>query len=105
MKKRIFSFLLTLTLILTVIPMAVSAANDEAKIGSVLYATLGDAITAAKDGDTVEVLKNCNFAGMTISKNITVKGADGLTEKPLITVGASIVPDANASLPPPPSCG
>lgn len=98
MKNRIFSFLLTLTLILTVIPMAVSAANDEAKIGSVLYATLGDAITAAKDGETVEVLKNCNFAGMTISKNITVKGAAGLTEKPLITVGASIVPGANATL-------
>lgn len=98
MKNRIFSFLLTLTLILTVIPMAVSAANDEAKIGSVLYATLGDAITAAKDGDTVEVLKNCNFAGMKISKNITVKGADGLTEKPLITLTGSIVPGKDALL-------
>lgn len=98
MKNRIFSFLLTLTLILTVIPMAVSAANDEAKIGSVLYATLGDAITAAKDGDTVEVLKNCNFAGMKISKNITVKGADGLAEKPLITLTGSIVPGKDALL-------
>ena len=98
MKNRIFSFLLTLTLILTVIPMAVSAANDEAKIGSVLYATLGDAITAAKDGDTVEVLKNCNFAGMKISKNITVKGANGLAEKPLITLTGSIVPGKDALL-------
>lgn len=98
MKNRIFSFLLTLILILTVIPMAVSAANDEAKIGSVLYATLGDAITAAKDGDTVEVLKNCNFAGMTISKNITVKGAAGLAEKPLITLTGSIVPGKDALL-------
>lgn len=98
MKNRIFSFLLTLTLILTVIPMAVSAANDEAKIGSVLYATLGDAITAAKDGETVEVLKNCNFAGMKISKNITVKGADGLAEKPLITLTGSIVPGKDALL-------
>ena len=98
MKNRIFSFLLALTLILTVLPMAVSAADDEAKIGSVLYATLGEAIADANDGDTVEVLKNCNFVGMTISKNITVKGADGLVEKPLITVGASIVPGANATL-------
>ena len=98
MKNRIFSFLLTLTLILTVIPMAVSAANDEAKIGSVPYATLGEAITAAKDGDTVEVLKNCNFAGMKNSKNITVKGADGLAEKPLITLTGSIVPGKDASL-------
>ncbi len=98
MKNRIFSFLLTLTLILTVIPMAVSAADDEAKIGSALYATLGEAITAAKDGETVEVLKNCNFAGMTISKNITVKGADGLDEKPLITLTGSIVPGKDAAL-------
>lgn len=98
MKNRIFSFLLTLILILTVIPMAVSAANDEAKIGSVLYATLGDAITAAKDGDTVEVLKNCSSAGMKISKNITVKGADGLAEKPLITLTGSIVPGKDALL-------
>ncbi len=98
MKNRIFSFLLTLTLILTVIPMAVSAANDEAKIGSVPYATLGEAITAANDGETVEVLKNCNFAGMTISKNITVKGADGLAEKPLITLTGSIVPGKDALL-------
>ena len=98
MKNRIFIFLLTLTLILTVIPMAVSAANDEAKIGSVLYATLGDAITAAKDGETVEVLKNCSFAGMKISKNITVKGADGLAEKPLITLTGSIVPGKDALL-------
>ena len=98
MKKQIFSFLLALTLILTVIPMAVSAADDEAKIGSVLYATLGEAITAAKDGDTVEVLKNCSFAGMTISKNITVKGAAGLDEKPLITLTGSIVPGKDALL-------
>lgn len=98
MKNRIFSFLLTLTLILTVIPMAVSAADDEAKIGSALYATLGEAITAAKDGETVEVLKNCSFAGMKISKNITVKGADGLAEKPLITLTGSIVPGKDALL-------
>lgn len=98
MKNRIFSFLLALTLILTVIPMAVSAADDEAKIGSVLYATLGEAITAAQDGDTVEVLKNCSFAGMTISKNITVKGAAGLAEKPLITLTGSIVPGKGALL-------
>ena len=98
MKNRIFSFLLALTLILTVIPMAVSAADDEAKIGSVLYATLGEAITAAQDGETVEVLKNCSFAGMTISKNITVKGAAGLDEKPLITLTGSIVPGKDALL-------
>lgn len=53
MKNRIFSFLLTLTLILTVIPMAVSAANDEAKIGSVLYATLGGHSLLTTCGNTM----------------------------------------------------
>lgn len=98
MKKQIFSFLLALTLILTVIPVAVSAADDEAKIGTTQYATLGEALTAAKDGDTVEVLKDCNFAGMTVSKNITVKGIGGVEPKPKVTVKASIVPGTNAKL-------
>ncbi len=98
MKKQIFSFLLALTLILTVIPVAVSAANEEARIGTTLYATLGEAMNAAKDGDTVEVLKDCNFAGMTVSKNITVKGMDGLEPKPMITLAASMVPGKDTSL-------
>lgn len=98
MKKQIFSFLLALTLILTVIPVAVSAADEEARIGTTLYATLGEALTAAKDGDTVEVLKDCNFAGMTVSKNITVKGIGGVEPKPKVTVKASIVPGTNAKL-------
>lgn len=84
MKKQIFSFLLALTLILTVIPVAVSAADEEARIGTTLYATLGEAINAAEDGDTVEVLKDCNFKGMTISKNITVKGIGGVEPKPKV---------------------
>lgn len=98
MKKQIFSFLLALTLILTVIPVAVSAADDEAKIGTTQYATLGEAMNAAKDGDVVEVLKDCNFAGMTVSKNITVKGMDGLEPKPMITLAASMVPGKDTSL-------
>ena len=98
MKKQIFSFLLALTLILTVIPVAVSAADEEARIGTTLYATLGEAINAAEDGDTVEVLKDCNFKGMTISKNITVKGIGGVEPKPKVTVEASIVPGTNAKL-------
>ena len=98
MKKQIFSFLLALTLILTVIPVAVSAADEEARIGTTLYETLDQALTAAEDGNTVEVLKDCDFAGMTITKNITVKGIDGMEPKPKVTVKASIVPGTNAKL-------
>ena len=99
MKKQIFSFLLALTLILTVIPVAVSAADEEARIGSTLYATLDQALTDAKDGDTVEVLKDCKSKGMTISKNITVKGMDGLETKPMVTFESSQKPTESGMVP------
>lgn len=99
MKKQIFSFLLALTLILTVIPVAVSAANEEARIGTTLYATLDQALTAAKDGDIVEVLKDCKSKGMTISKNITVKGMDGLETKPMVTFESTQKPAESGMVP------
>lgn len=99
MKKQIFSFLLALTLILTVIPVAVSAAGYEAKIGSVQYDTLDQALTAAKDGDIVEVLKDCKSKGMTITKNITVKGMDGLEPKPMVTFESTQKPAESGMVP------
>ena len=99
MKKQIFSFLLALTLILTVIPVAVSAADDEAKIGTTLYATLDQALTAAEDNDIVEVLKDCKSKGMTITKNITVKGMDGLEPKPMVTIESTQEPPKSGMVP------
>ena len=99
MKKQIFSFLLALTLILTVIPVAVSAADEEARIGSTLYATLDQALTAAKDGDIVEVLKDCKSKGMTITKNIIVKGMDGLEPKPMVTIESTQEPPKSGMVP------
>ena len=99
MKKQIFSFLLALTLILTVIPVAVSAADEEARIGSTLYATLDQALTAAEGGDVVEVLKDCKSKGMTITKNITVKGMDGLEPKPMVTIESTQEPPKSGMVP------
>ena len=99
MKKQIFSFLLALTLILTVIPVAVSAADEEARIGSTLYATLDQALTAAEGGDVVEVLKDCKSKGMTITKNITVKGMDGLEPKPMVTFESTQKPAESGMVP------
>ena len=45
------------------------------------YKTLDDAVAAATDGATIEVLTNCTTtAGMNLSKNLTIKGkgADGV---------------------------
>lgn len=98
MKKQIFSFLLVLAMLLTWIPLTVSAVDHEAKIGDTMYETLGEALAAAQNGDVVKVLKACSFAGATLSNNITVKAADGLEEQPLITLTGSIVPGKDAVL-------
>ncbi|HBF15047.1 MAG TPA: hypothetical protein DDW30_05085 [Clostridiales bacterium] len=98
MKKQIFSFLLVLAMLLTWIPLTVSAADYVAKIGDTMYATLDEALAAAQDGDVVEVLKSCSLAGTTISKSITVKAMDGLEEKPQITLASSIVPGKDTAL-------
>ena len=58
----------------------VADVNDVAKIGDTTYDTLDEAITAAADGNTIEVLANCETEGMNLSKNLTIKGkgADGV---------------------------
>ncbi len=58
----------------------VADVNAVAKIGDTTYDTLDKAITAAADGNTIEVLANCETEGMNLSKNLTIKGkgADGV---------------------------
>ena len=58
----------------------VADVNAVAKIGDTTYDTLDEAITAAADGNTIEVLANCETEGMNLSKNLTIKGkgADGV---------------------------
>ena len=52
----------------------VADVNAVAKIGDTTYDTLDEAITAAADGNTIEVLANCETEGMNLSKNLTIKG-------------------------------
>ena len=49
------------------------------------YETLDEAITAAQDGDTIELLADATTEGMNLSKDITIKGANGPENKPVIT--------------------
>ena len=56
----------------------VADVNAVAKIGDTIYDTLDEAITAAADGDIIEVLANCETEGMNLSKSLTIKGADGV---------------------------
>ena len=56
----------------------VADVNAVAKIGDTIYDTLDEAITAAADGDIIEVLANCETEDMNLSKSLTIKGADGV---------------------------
>ena len=63
MKQRILAILLSLTMMFTLVPTAMAegetAVAAVAKVGNVEYATLAEAVEAAKDGETVTLLKDC----------------------------------------------
>lgn len=45
-----------------------------AKIGETEYTTLDEAVTAAADGDTIELLADCVTAGFNLGKNLIIDG-------------------------------
>ena len=45
-----------------------------AMIGDTEYKTLDEAIAAAEDGDTIEVLQDCTSSGINLTKNLTIEG-------------------------------
>ena len=49
-----------------------------AQIGEDKYKTLDEAVAAAKDGDTITLLADCETAGLNLDKNLTIAGS---TEK------------------------
>ncbi len=51
--------------------------TDVAQIGDVIYPTLDEAVTAATDGATITILKDCTTEGLNLSKNLTIAGLDG----------------------------
>ena len=50
-----------------------------AKIGETEYATLDEAVAAAADGAVIELLADCETAGLNLSKNLTIKGNHTVT--------------------------
>lgn len=61
---------------------AAPLANAVAKIGDAEYATFDEAVAAAEDGATIELLADTTTAGMNLSKNLTI---DGGTAKHTLT--------------------
>ena len=84
--KRVLSVVLSLSMALCLIPSTVFAAEgDVAQIENTTYATLDEAVAAAADGATIELLADATTNGLNLSKNLTIKAAEGLAEKPTIT--------------------
>ena len=91
MKQRILAILLSLTMIFTLVPTAMAEGGEVsagegsetpaveyvAKVGEHDYATLAEAVGAAKDGETVTLLKDAELTEtLDINKAITLDGAN-----------------------------
>ncbi len=83
MKNKILATLAALLLSLAMLPATAFADEGVAQIGGTTYATLDEAVTAAADGDTITVLADCETAGLNLSKNLTIMGAENVN--PTIT--------------------
>ena len=76
--KRPVSILLVLLMVagmFSVLPISAGAVGEQAKIGATEYATLLDALDAAQDGDTVELLTDITLDPQTISGESIKYGA------------------------------
>lgn len=72
--KKLFSILVGMLAAVLLLPGAVSAAGNEAKIGDTEYVTLIAAVNAAEDGDTITLIKDVALAAfpVTIKKSLTI---------------------------------
>ncbi len=81
MKKRLLAALLTCVMLFSLLPAtALAEEGDVAQIGENTYATLDQAVAAAKDGDIIELLASdaLTFSKMQ-SKSITFTGTGIIT--------------------------
>ncbi len=53
----------------------VAADGDVAKVGTTEYATIGDAVTAATEGQTIQIIKAGDYTLPSLPKNVTIEGA------------------------------
>ena len=86
MVKRLMSWVLAAAMVVAMLPVSVLGApvGNVAKIGDTEYATLDEAIAAAEDGATIELLGDATTEGMNLQKNLTITAAAGLAQKPVL---------------------
>ena len=86
-KRRLWLIALTLAAVLVLLSGSVLADEPEsvARIGKTEYATLDAAVSAAVEGETIEVLADCTTEGLNLSKTLTIQGAEDAANLPTIT--------------------
>lgn len=89
MSKKILAILMAVAMAFSLLPVTVLAEENKpvAKVGDVTYTSLDAAVEAAKNTDDaiIDVLADCTTAGLNLSKDLTIQGAEGLKSKPTIT--------------------
>ena len=88
MSKKILAMLMAVAMAFSLLPVTVLAEENKtvAKVGDVTYTSLDAAVEAAKNTDDaiIDVLADCTTAGLNLSKDLTIQGAEGLKPKPTI---------------------
>ena len=97
--KRFTGLFCVLALCLSMLPVSALAAEDApsnqsttllsddnvAKIEEDEYPTLDEAVNAAEDGATIELLADATTKGWNLTKSLTITSAPNLAEKPTVT--------------------
>ena len=98
MKKKLTAMLLIMSMVCTFLPVSAMAAEatPEAAIGDVQYNTLQEAIDAAKDGETVTLLKDTSLdANLKVNESMTINCGNAIVEtnghKFLVASGADVI--------------
>ena len=83
MKKILITFLCAI-MVMVFMPTTAFAAENVAKIGDTEYVTLAEAVSKAKNGDTIELLADAEASGIKFEKSLTfnlndhtIKGTEG----------------------------
>ena len=86
MSKKILAILMAVAMAFSLLPATVLAEGTApvAQIGEKTYTSLDAAVEAATDGAIIDVLADCTTAGLNLSKDLTIQGAEGLSPKPTI---------------------
>ncbi|MBQ8818277.1 MAG: hypothetical protein IJZ83_06850 [Clostridia bacterium] len=90
--KKILAILMALALALVSLPLTVAAAGEVCKIGDQHYSSIAAAVSAAKDGDVIDVYADTSISAVIAigAKDITLTSSNGSTINCSKTYGLTV---------------